>query len=325
MPPLRPPESGAARESPLRLPRSRCRGGLPPGAGLASRQLHGRRFARRDPQAHAPHGWGRDWPHEGGHPPPEQGWNKPAGSGRRFGSAVAVRADPSALDTPPTDDDHGAEGAPSWQRTGSSREPDAGSPVTYAPVDGIAPPTVGVAAVRPAERLGRMGDGDAPGGAFARAQDEPLLAPHPADGVGGARRGGSDDETMPLAGTRPSPSDPMDDASMAVDGGDGETPVLAAHGTPPDAPMTDGSGTPTHSASPCPMGPVTRPPPDASMPDGSGGADPPHPSRRPCLPPGWGRCGPKKEGAVSPGPQAESPAGLGHVYPAQHAEQGDLP
>ena len=170
---------------------------------------------------------------------------KPAGSGRRPGSAVAVRTDPSALDTPPTDDDHGAEGAPSRPRTGSPREPDAGSPVTYAAIDGIAPPTVGVAVAQPAERPGRMGDGDAPGGALARAQDEPLLVPHPADGVSGARRDGPDDETMPPAGTRPSPSDPVDDASMAVDGGDGETPVPAAPGTPPDAPMSGGSGAAT--------------------------------------------------------------------------------
>ena len=178
---------------------------------------------------------------------------KPYGSGRRLGSAVGARADPLALDTPSADDDDGAEGTASRPRRTLSQDLDAGSPVAYAPLGGVAPPAVGVAADRPADRLGQVAGKSAVDEGLTRAQDEPLLAPRPADGVGDSqRRGGSDDETMLPADPRPPSSAPVDDVSMTGIGG--VSPFLRAMG-PPLTP-------------PCPMGPVVRPSPAPACPVG---------------------------------------------------------
>ena len=216
--------------------------------------------------------------------------SKASRSGRRGESAVGARADPSAPDTPPADGDDGAEEAASRPRRAMSQHLDANSPVAYAPLGGVAPPAIGVAGDRPIDRLGQIAGGGAADEGLALAQDEPLLAPRPANDIGDSqRRGGSDDETMPPADPRASSPAPVGDVSMTGFGGDGDTPVPAGDATPPDAPM----------------------------PDGSGGATPPRrlharwvrwcwrlcrfAAARACCPSGWGGCGSEEEGAMPPG------------------------
>ena len=163
--------------------------------------------------------------------------SKASGSGRCGEFAVGSRADPSTPDTPLADGDDGTEEAASRPRRAMSQHLDAGSPVAYAPLGGVAPPSVGVAGDRSADRLGRIAGSGAGDEGLAQAQDEPLLAPRSATDIGDSqRRDGSDDDAMPPVDPRaPSPA-PVDDVSMTGFGGDGDAPVPAGDATPPRRP-----------------------------------------------------------------------------------------
>ena len=91
--------------------------------------------------------------------------SKASGIGRRGKSSVGARADPPTPTIPPAGDIDGAgESTTRPQRT-MSQDLDAGSPVTYTPLGGVAPPAVGVADGRADDHLSQAtGDGTGGGG-----------------------------------------------------------------------------------------------------------------------------------------------------------------